>query len=157
MGKGSVKITPAQEKVSETPSGEVVRRVEERKMIEGGGGLPLMQVSERKWVGQCTRTHRSAPSPLHNSWPADLSHALYYGNGSPYDPPSRVQHVLRDSLILYYRTEYNINRIFPNAKRSSNIIRISLFMILICVMYAFWILILLTVDGRGLHRWSYET
>lgn len=78
MGKGDVKIARAQEQVSETLSGEVAKRVEEREMIEGGGGLPLMQVSERKWVGQCTRTQRSAPSPLHNSWPADLSHALYY-------------------------------------------------------------------------------
>lgn len=63
MGKDDLKITPAQEKVSGAPSGEVVKRVEERKMIEGGGGLPLMQVSERK----CARTQRSAPSPLHNS------------------------------------------------------------------------------------------
>lgn len=43
MGKGDVKIARAQEQVS-----EVAKRVEERKMIEGGGGLPLMQVSERK-------------------------------------------------------------------------------------------------------------
>lgn len=46
MGKGDVKITPAQEKVVEVRCGEVVKRVDDRKMIEGGGGLPLMQVSE---------------------------------------------------------------------------------------------------------------
>lgn len=75
MDKSEIEIVQGREDVT-TPSDEVDKKSEDRtfKTNEaGGGGLPLMQVSEMKvslavvLVGQCARTNVRLAAPS-NSW-----------------------------------------------------------------------------------------